>query len=59
MSAIPVKNCQKIHHFNQKSRSKQKSQSFINCEKVSIAKHYKNGFWRTKNQIDVFIKVFP
>lgn len=45
--------------FQPKIEEKTKSQSCINCEKVPISKHYKNGFWRTRFQINVFIKVFP
>jgi len=45
--------------FQPKIKEETKSQSSINCEKVPIEKRYKNGFWRTKNQIYVFIKAFP
>jgi len=45
MSAIPAKIFQEFHHFNQKKTMvKQKDKSCINCEKVPISKHYKNGF---------------
>jgi len=48
MSAIPAKNCQKIHHFNQKSRRKQKVEVLLIVKKCQLQNITKMGFGEPK-----------
>jgi len=55
--SYPYKKYQRKSLFQPNIRRKQKSQKSINPEKVSIAKHYKVGYGKGKNQNSVYIKV--